>query len=114
MREDQRKRLADLSEKLAETALMDADPENWTGNGQVPADLSQEDRGHAVWCRKLALSTLSVLASVARLQADQPQADTPEEDDNVEDDIRKAESDAARLLKGVMADARKHGAKAKH
>ncbi len=113
MRDDQKKRLADLSEKLAEVVLTDADPDNWTGNGQAPADLSKADRGDAVWCRKLALSSLSVLASVVRLQTEQP-ALTPEDDDNVEADITKSENDAKRLLAGVMVEARKHGAKAKH
>lgn len=106
MRPDQRERLADLSERLAEQAINDADPDNWTGSGKLPQDLTQEERGDAVWCRKLALSTLAVLSSVARLQVEAPAkppgGPQPEDAAAVDAEIAAAEREARRLLDRVV------------
>lgn len=101
MRDDQRKRLGDLSERLAEQAIGDADPSNWDGDGQTPVDMDRDTRGNAVWCRKLALQTLAVLASVERLrEAKPPSPDEPGEP-NVNEDIDRAEREAKRLLERI-------------
>lgn len=61
MRADQLQRLQDLSEKLADSFLLEADPGEWPGDGQSPADLSPQERGDRYWCKKNAMATGGVL-----------------------------------------------------
>ena len=49
MRPDQIQRLQDLSEKLADRFLLEADPAEWAGGSNAPADMSQQERGDAYW-----------------------------------------------------------------
>ena len=61
MRPDQVERLKELTEKLADRFLMDADPSEWPGDGKSPADLTQQERGDAYWSKKNAMATGGVL-----------------------------------------------------
>jgi hypothetical protein len=67
MREDQVKRLEDVSERLAEVALRDADPDNWTASDVPLVDMTRDQRGDANWCRKTAVQTVALLNQVQRL-----------------------------------------------
>jgi len=114
MTPDQLKRMSKLSEKLAEVALSDADPKNWVGHGVLPMDLTQEDRGDAVWCRKVALSTLSVLGrtvtlitQAAYLKAQTEMGRAPPgvktgEERLLDDEVKAAEKEGAKLLRELL------------
>ena len=61
MRPDQIERLKDLTERLADVFLLEADPAEWPGSGVAPADLSQQERGDRFWSKKNAMATGGVL-----------------------------------------------------
>ena len=114
MNRDQLKKLSKLSEKLADVALSDADPENWIGHGSLPMDLTQADRGDAVWCRKVALSTLSVLgrtvaliAQAAYIKAQAEAGKSPPgvktgEERLLDDEVSAAEKEGKKLLRELL------------
>ena len=75
MRDDQFEKLEALQEKLCDTILTEADPDNWPGGKQLPKDLSQEDRGDRYWCKKNAAATFTLLnkcMSIALYRAKTP------------------------------------------
>lgn len=118
MRLDQFIKLQSLVEKLADVALVDADPATWAAAGLKASEMTQTMRGDAYWSRKMALSTISVLARVQGLihQTQQvgnaPSPPTPaadaeqDEQPNLEAEIAQAEKDAARVLAKVMGERR--------
>lgn len=67
MRDDQYIRLQQLEEKLTEQFLSEADPINWTGDGVLPKDLTQQDRGDRYWCKKNAVATISLTIRIGSL-----------------------------------------------
>ncbi|MCS4235037.1 hypothetical protein [Stenotrophomonas sp. BIGb0135] len=107
MRPDQKKRLAEVSEKLAEVAINDADPANWTGDGKLLSQMTKEERGDAAWCRKTAVQSVALLGRLQQLLRDDT-AGKGGNDPDPEDDIRRAEQEAAKMLKRVGA--KSHGA----
>lgn len=117
MRLDQFIKLQALVEKLADVALVDADPATWAAAGLKASEMTQTMRGDAYWSRKMALSTISVLARVQGLiHQTQQVGDTPapsataadaeDEQPNLEAEIAQAEKDAARVLAKVMGERR--------
>lgn len=106
MTPEQYTKLQALSEKLAVVAFVDAEPENWVGYGRLPKDLTQQERGDAYWCRKMALSTLSVLHRVVNLStqiseqngAGKNPALENEQTGLLEAEIAAAEKEAGHLL----------------
>lgn len=64
VRDDQYAKLKAIAEKLADVVIHDTNPEHWTGTGKPSKELTQQERGDAYWCRKLAASSLSVLVRV--------------------------------------------------
>lgn len=112
MREDQIKRLEDVSQRLAEVAIRDADPETWTASEVPLVDMTRDERGDANWCRKTAVQTLAVLAHVQRILTASPAPGAPgagsEVEASPEDQIARAERAANEMLerigkKGVAA-----------
>lgn len=99
-------KLKALSTKVAEVVLFDADPANWIGNGVAPKDLTKEQRGDAYWCRKLAVSSLSVFGRLINI-SDTIQdhssrgngaAEVEPEDDTLDAEIDAAEKAASKLM----------------
>lgn len=115
MRIDQFLKLQALSEKLADVAVVDADPATWAGAGLTAGTMTQQQRGDAYWSRKMALSTISVLMRVQGLiHSTQQLGDTPpdrvpdgapadDEPPSLEAEIAQAEKDAAKMLERVMS-----------
>lgn len=101
MREDQKKRIEELQEKLVEVLLLEADPQMWPGDGVSPADLTRDERGDRYWCKKNAAATLTVLTKTMSLtQYEYRQAVNPVDSDEVDMDkeIAKHEKEAAKKL----------------
>ena len=61
MRPDQIARLNDLTERLADAFLMEAEPDEWPGSNETMSEWSRETRGDRVWAKKNAMSTGGVL-----------------------------------------------------
>jgi hypothetical protein len=110
MRPDQLTRLEELRDDLADTVLLDADPKLWTGAGKTPADMTQEERGDAYWCRKLAVSTVSLLTKVASLldTHNKPTAGNAKDEGDLDKEIRTAEREAAAMLERAQQGANVH------
>lgn len=104
MREDQRQRLADISEALAEVAIRDADPANWTAADKPLCDMTKEERGDAAWCRKTAVQSVALLGRLQQILRDTG-GKKPGDDDDPESDIKRAEKEANKLLERIGARA---------
>jgi len=103
MRPDQIQRLKDLSESLADVFIVEADPTNWSGDGRLPRDMSQEERGNRHWDRKGALGTGAVLShtlNVIKHYKDRKPAAGAEEE--TEGDLDKAIGDAERRAQAAL------------
>lgn len=108
MREDQIQRLKDLSEKLADVVLQEADPDQWPGAGQPIATITPQARGDRYWCKKNAAATFSLLERTHSLLTDavDPRNQRPEGEVDVEKQIAQREREAEKLLAGVMKKAK--------
>lgn len=112
MRPDQLQKLQALSERLADVFITEADPDHWTGDGKLPADLSREERGDRLWDRKGAMATGGVLRYTLDLIGHHaPRGDGdkyPEEaarEADLDGKIRRAEKEAAAALDRVLTKA---------
>jgi hypothetical protein len=108
MRDDQRKRLQDLSERLADAFIMEADPSEWPGDGKPPADLEQQERGDRYWCKKNAMATGGVLRfTLDLIERNGPGGPSTDDDADLDKRIRDAEKRAAQATKRVLDKASK-------
>ena len=104
MRPDQLKQLQDLSERLADVFLVEADPDNWSGGGKLPCDMDKQERGDRHWDRKGALGTGAVLTHTLNLinHYDAPGRGT-REDPGAEGELDKAITDAEKRASAALA-----------
>lgn len=115
MRPDQIERLKDLTERLADRFLIEADPVEWPGDGRPPADLTQQERGDAYWCKKNAMATGGVLRYTLDLIDKHNQPPTPgdpnlaEKDADLDAKIKDAERRANEAVSRVLDKAKKRG-----
>lgn len=108
MRPDQLQRLNDLSEKLADAFLVEADPSEWPGDGKSPADISQQERGDRYWCKKNAMATAGVLRFALDLTAKAPPGETDHaRDSDMDRKIAEAEKRASAAVARVLDKAKK-------
>ena len=108
MRPEQLQRLQELSEKLADVVLEEADPAEWPGAGVPLADMTTADRGNRYWCKKNAAATFSLLERTASLLTDVKTVgnDRNKDDDDLEKQINAKEREASKLLEKVMKGAK--------
>src|SRR5690606_38994585 len=104
----QKAKLQELAEKLADTFIVEADPENWSGHGKLPQDMTTQERGNRHWDRKGAMGTggvlrytLDLIASGEKNRINDPdlQADR---DADLDAKIKEAERRAARAADRVV------------
>ena len=108
MRPDQLQRLQELSEKLADVVLEEADPAEWPGANMPLASLSQQERGDRYWCKKNAAATFALLERTTSLLTDAKDLrnNRPEDDADMEKQIAAKEREASKLLDKVMKGAK--------
>ena len=101
MRDDQKKALEALSEKLIDVVLEESDPDLWPGAGQSLADVDSQTRGDRYWCKKNAAATFALAMSVDKLSINTKAAlgRDPYEDNDMDKQINKAEKQAGEMLK---------------
>lgn len=116
MREDQLHRLRDLEERLVDTFLDEADPDEWPGAGLKPADMEAKDRGDRYWAKKNAAATGILAQRVVSMIAESGlSADDPEQERQLDQQIASAEREAAKLVQRLAGkgkaefDRRVHG-----
>lgn len=101
MTEDQKRRLAELSHKLAEVYLNDADPDNWNGDGEAQVDMSKEIRGARNWDMKNANLAGALLVRSMDIAERLAGGRGPVPDADPEGDMRRFEGAAAKMLERV-------------
>ena len=108
MRQDQLQRLQELSEKLADVVLEEADPAEWPGANTPLAALCQQERGDRYWCKKNAAATFALLERTTSLLTDAKDLrnNRPEDDADMEKQIAAKEREASKLLDKVMKGAK--------
>lgn len=108
MRADQIEMLKDLSERLADVLLMEADPSVWSGAGILPMDLTKEQRGNRKWDKGNAMATGGVLRYVLDITSGSEKRSIDDEqmqkerDDELDSKIREAQTRAGEAMKRVM------------
>ena len=110
MRQDQYEKLQELTEKLTDAFIGEADPAVWPGHGVAIAAMDQQTRGDRYWCKKNAAATLSVIVRTTNLigiiqmrsgagaAGGVPPPEQAREDNSLDDDMKAAEKEATRLL----------------
>jgi hypothetical protein len=93
-----------LRDRLLDVVLDEADPDNWSGNvagapHMVSAKIGSEDRGDRDWCLKIALKTAALYQRVSDIVDERYPKPPGAGDDAIDDDIKRAEREAAKLLK---------------
>lgn len=112
MRPDQLHRIRELSERLADTFISEADPSEWSGDGKTPADLTQQERGDRYWCKRNAMATGGVLRYTLDLIAHHekgpalPPGEQAERDADLDRKITEAERRAAAAVDRVLRRAK--------
>jgi hypothetical protein len=107
MRPDQLIRIAELSEKLAEVVLEEADPETWPGAGVPLAEMSNEQRGNRYWAKKNAAATFTLLDRTASLLQHISDPSKPQDnDEDLDKQLAAREKEAAKMLDRVMKGAK--------
>jgi hypothetical protein len=111
MRPDQIERLKELSEKLADHFLMEADPVEWPGGGSPPSSMTQQERGDSYWCKKNAMATGGVLRYTLDIVKSHSTpgsaADDTDPDADMDKKIREAERRASAAVNQAIDKARK-------
>lgn len=107
MRKDQVARLDDLSERIGEVFIDEADPDNWNGAGVPLRDLDADARGNRYWDKKNAIQTGTLLARVLDLKdrATLSGKGPPLPDDDAEKEISRFEKKAKELIDGIQSRA---------
>lgn len=67
MRQDQYEKLQELTEKLTDVFLAEADPDKWSGTGIEPSKMDKTTRGDRYYDKKNAAATLTVLIRTTSL-----------------------------------------------
>lgn len=113
MREDQKQKLEALAERLADVFIVEADPDNWSGAGAIPKDMTQQQRGDRHWDRKGAMGTggvlrytLDLISSGQKNQIADPQVQE-DRDSDLDAQIKEAEQRAAKAVSRVLDKAKK-------
>jgi hypothetical protein len=107
MRPDQAQRIAALGEKLADVVIQEADPDNWPGDGKMPVDLTQQERGDRYWAKRNAAASMMLLQRTVELSGDGDGAFDRHSEEDLQEKITKAEKDATKLLKEALDKAKK-------
>lgn len=113
MREDQARKLAALTERLADAVIKEADPWTWPGANVEPAQWTQAERGDRYWHKKNAAASLTLLTKLVFLGADwrtRKPGTRPEDEEDIDDTIRHAEAEAAKMLRKTMDGVRDRAA----
>ena len=112
MTPDQAARLAALQDRLLETALREADPDNWVGEGKPTAELSMQDRGNRYWCMKVAAQAVGIYARLDAISGHGGVIQTPRDGEDLDDEIKRSEREAKKILARVQGGMTKRDAKA--
>lgn len=116
MRPDQVTMLKELAERLADVFLMEGDPNNWSGAGKLPVDLSRDERGNRKWDKQNAMATGGVLRYVLDVTqgGDKNRINDDEEQQKRDSDLdrqileasKRASAAMSRVLAKAKSDAR--------
>ncbi|EBA9761392.1 hypothetical protein CFJ40_03880 [Salmonella enterica] len=107
MYDDYRTRLTNLSDKLTNVVIEEADPDNWSGSKKPVKELTKDERGDRYWDKKNAAASLTLLIKVHSLIGIQTRGATGENADDDDDfglaqQVAKAEKEAAAIIERVM------------
>ncbi|MEQ6971045.1 hypothetical protein [Pectobacterium polaris] len=108
MHNDYKSRLTVLSDKLTDTVLTEADPDNWPGAGKTINQHTKDERGDRYWFKKNAAATLTLLTKVHSLIGMHTRGGSPNDgggDDEafgLGQQVAKAEREAAAIIERLQ------------
>lgn len=106
MRKDQRIRLTELSERIAEFAIDAADPDNWGLSTSIPRDMTADDKIHGAGTLKMASQAVGLLVRVESVIALRNPIFDGVNEPKIDNETKAAEKRAEQLLSRIMD---KHG-----
>ena len=90
--------------------MEEADPQNWSGAGQMLANMDKDTRGGRYFDKKNAIQTGTLLARVLDLRdRDTRSADTKTPEEDAEQEINRFEKQAKDMVNAVIARATSKG-----
>jgi hypothetical protein len=109
MRDDQIARMAEITEKIADVVLDEADPANWTAIDKKPNQMTVEERGGRYWDKKNANASMALLLNMQKLQINTKAAlgRDPYKDEELDGEIASAEKQAKKLLDEMQLNRKK-------
>ncbi|WP_158785151.1 hypothetical protein [Pantoea sp. BAV 3049] len=114
MSDDYKNRLTELSDKLTDVVINEADPDNWPGAEKPIKQLTKDERGDRYWSKKNAAGTLTLLIKVHSLIGMHGRGGTPAEGKNPSEadfelgqQVNRAEKEAADILERIMKKGKK-------
>ncbi|MBA5203094.1 hypothetical protein H2Y57_05255 [Pectobacterium aroidearum] len=108
MHDDYKSRLTVLSDKLTDTVLTEADPDNWPGAGKTIDQHTTQERGDRYWFKKNAAATLTLLTKVHTLiglhtRGGKPGESNPDDEAfSLGQQVAKAEREAAAIIERIQ------------
>ena len=116
MRQDQFDKLLEIQERLIDAALIEADPQNWHGEGLKPNEMTRDTRGDRYWCKKNAVATISLVMRINSLSdqvrrasetppapdGTQPAGGITDEAKELETEVADCEEEAKKLLRRLQ------------
>lgn len=106
MRNDQKLKLAKLSERLADYAIEAADPAHWGVTSAKPTEMGKEERYEATLNIRYATAAVGLLVRVEQVVATRNPIFDGVHEPSVDNETKAAERKAEALLNRVME---KHG-----
>lgn len=103
MTPDQIKRLTEVYGRLVEAAIVEADPDHWTGAGKTPSEMDKTERGDRAWDKKSASLSLQLVSSARTLLSGGSAVD---ESERTEELIEKARREADNIIDRIEKRAR--------
>lgn len=116
MRQDQFERMQELSERLIDVAMDEADPDKWPGAGWAADQLTKDQRGDRYWSKKNAVATLSLIDRIhhivnyvrsASAGGGADPAAVTEAESELDAEINAAEKEATKLLDRVQRETKR-------
>jgi len=102
IRDELRKKMADVTERLMEVLVDEADPDNWTAAEKTLKDMDKDERGARFWDKRNATATLSLLHGAINLADKLDGFIVEKEVDDILEQVNSADRKAKDALKRMQ------------
>lgn len=104
-RMNQLEKLKQLSEKMIDIVITEADPDTWPGANKSLDEMSEDERGDRYWSKKNANQVITTAVKLETLIALHERKGTAPKDDKItdaENKVRQYEKAAQKRIEGLI------------